>query len=269
LPELPEVETTLRGVEPYVKHEHIQSIIVRNPNLRWPVSEQVETLSNALVVDIIRRGKYIILEFDSGAILIHLGMSGNLRVVSANRPVEKHDHVDFVMASGKVIRFNDPRRFGCILWAKEWREHALISHLGLEPLTDEFTADYLYRRSKGKKTSIKQFIMNGKLVVGVGNIYANEALFLSGISPKRAAGRVSLARMKALVRNIKAVLTAAIAQGGTTLKDFVNSDGSPGYFKQQLFVYGRAGKACKHCGAVLEEIRQNNRSSVYCSTCQT
>jgi formamidopyrimidine-DNA glycosylase len=269
VPELPEVETTLKGIEPYLTEFEIESVTVRNGSLRWPVSQKVHQLQHQKIQKVTRRGKYIIIHFDIGAILIHLGMSGNLRVVEPDMPVKKHDHVDLMINSGKIIRFNDPRRFGCVLWADEWSEHKLIQGLGVEPLTELLTGKYLHSKAKGKKTSIKQFIMNGKLVVGVGNIYANEALFLAGIQPTRVVSKVSLKSMNLLVDCIKRVLSEAIVQGGTTLKDFVGSDGKPGYFKQQLNVYGRAGESCYVCKETLQEIRQNNRSSVYCSRCQT
>jgi len=269
VPELPEVETTLKGIEPYLAGYEIESVTVRNGALRWPVSEQIYNLQHQNIQKVTRRGKYIIVHFEIGAMLIHLGMSGNLRVVESDMQIQKHDHVDLIINSGKIIRFNDPRRFGCVLWAGEWSEHKLIQGLGVEPLTESFTGRYLHTKAKGKKTTIKQFIMNGKLVVGVGNIYANEALFLAGIHPARVASKVSLKRMSLLVDRIKQVLSEAIVQGGTTLKDFVGSDGKPGYFKQQLNVYGRAGESCNICKETLQEIRQNNRSSVFCSQCQT
>lgn len=268
MPELPEVETTRAGIAPFLEQTAIERVRVHNAKLRWPVSDELAQLNGAMIRSILRRGKYIILGFDNGAILIHLGMSGSLRLVEPSYERKKHDHVEFVLSNGKLLRFNDPRRFGCILWTEDWPSHPLIRHLGPEPLEDQFDAAYLYRLSRGKKTSIKQFIMNSEIVVGVGNIYANESLFLSGISPKRQAGRISKVAMERLVDNIRTVLGKAIQQGGTTLRDFVNSDGSPGYFQQQLFVYGRGGEACKKCGSVLKEIRQNNRASVYCPQCQ-
>ena len=269
MPELPEVETTLKGIEPYLTQYEIESVTVRNGSLRWPVSAEVHDLQHEKILKVTRRGKYIIVHFKKGALLIHLGMSGNLRVVASDMAVQKHDHVDFLINTGKIIRFNDPRRFGCVLWAENWPEHKLIQGLGLEPLTAEFTGAYLHKKAKGKKTSIKQFVMNGKLVVGVGNIYANEALFLAGIHPAKTVCKVSLKKMNLLVECIKRVLSEAIVQGGTTLKDFVGSDGKPGYFKQQLNVYGRAGEPCYVCKKTLQEVRQNNRSSVFCSQCQT
>lgn len=269
MPELPEVETTRKGIEPFLRAQTISMIIVRNGQLRWPVSEEISLLRSAKVNTLLRRGKYIILELDHGAILIHLGMSGSMRVVDRDEALKTHDHLLFELSDGKQIRFNDPRRFGSVLWTRDWHKHPLIGSLGPEPLSEDFDAAYLYKLARGRSVAIKQFIMNSQVVVGVGNIYANEALFLSGIHPKRAVSRISLKRMKSLVGNIKLVLTKAIEQGGTTLRDFVGSDGKPGYFQQQLYVYGRAGEPCKYCEQVLKEIRMNNRSTVFCSQCQT
>ncbi|MDX1451979.1 MAG: bifunctional DNA-formamidopyrimidine glycosylase/DNA-(apurinic or apyrimidinic site) lyase [Oleiphilaceae bacterium] len=268
MPELPEVETTRRGIQPYMEEQLIASVAVRNPHLRWPVPSQIVNLRDQQVLQVLRRGKYIIVEVPAGALLLHLGMSGSLRVITTETPYLKHDHVDLLLSSGVRIRFNDPRRFGCCLWADDWRQHALIASLGPEPLTEEFDAAYLYAKSRGRSTSIKQFIMDAKTVVGVGNIYANEALFMAGIDPRRAAGKVSKARYIELVAYIKQVLAAAIEQGGTTLRDFVNTEGKPGYFKQQLYVYGRAGEPCKQCGTALKEVRQQQRSTVFCRVCQ-
>jgi formamidopyrimidine-DNA glycosylase len=268
LPELPEVETTKRGIEPFLLSEMIESIEVRNGHLRWPISDEVYALESQKVRRILRRGKYIILEFDRGAMIIHLGMSGSMRIVEPDAEVKKHDHVVFYLSSEKQIRFNDPRRFGSVLWTNDWAEHALINKLGPEPLSEEFDAEYLYILAKHRKLAIKQFLMNSHVVVGVGNIYANESLFLAGIHPKRAANNISLKRMQILVEKIKLVLDNAIQQGGTTLKDFVGSDGKPGYFQQQLFVYGRGGLPCKYCEQELKEFRMNNRTTVFCKKCQ-
>ncbi len=268
VPELPEVETTRRGVAPYLENRRILSIKVHNANLRWEVPERLMALSGEMVRSLSRRGKYLILSFDSGATLIHLGMSGSLRIVANGERLRKHDHIEWILDGGHTMRFHDPRRFGCVLWSENWREHDLIRHLGPEPLSDDFDASYLYSLAKGRKTPIKSLIMNAQVVVGVGNIYANEALFLSGIHPGRQAGRISRKRFGRLVGEIKAVLNAAITQGGTTLRDFVDSDGNPGYFKQQLYVYGRGGLACKQCGSTLREMRQNQRATVFCSRCQ-
>ena len=200
--------------------------------------------------------------------LIHLGMSGSLRICAADDPPRKHDHVDIVLEEGVCVRFNDPRRFGSFHWLRPDEQHPLLSHLGPEPLSEDFNGELLYRRSRGRKAAVKNFIMDGKVVVGVGNIYANEALFQAGIDPRRAAGRVSQERYARLAKNIKQVLTSAIEQGGTTLRDFVGGDGKPGYFAQQLYVYGRAGEACKRCGQPLRECRLGQRASVYCVACQ-
>lgn len=268
MPELPEVETTLRGIAPFLHGQKVVSTTIRNGALRWPISEQLYSLADQSVESVHRRGKYIIIQFGSGTILIHLGMSGNLRVVERDTIPQKHDHVDFILSSGKSIRYNDPRRFGCVLWSPNWTEHKLIRFLGVEPLSDALSGRYLYQRARGRKVSIKQLIMNSKELVGVGNIYANEALFLSGIDPRRPAGQLSPDQMDGLVQSIKQVLTSAIAQGGTTLKDFVSHDGKPGYFTQKLNVYGRADQACYQCGGLLTMIRQNNRATVYCPSCQ-
>lgn len=268
MPELPEVETTRRGVQPHSEGKILECVDIRNASLRWPVSDELYDLNTVKVEKLKRRGKYIIFELSRGAILVHLGMSGSLRVVPRNSLPGKHDHVDFVFHDC-LLRFNDPRRFGCILWCEDWTEHSLVSHLGPEPLTGNFHAKYLHQRAKGRTTSIKQFLMDSRIVVGVGNIYANEALFLSGIRPTRMAGKVSLKRMEALVENVKLVLASAINRGGTTLRDFVGGDGKPGYFQQELYVYGRAGEPCKHCSNSLKEVRQNGRSTVFCAKCQT
>lgn len=268
MPELPEVETTRTGIEPFLKGRRIHQIKVSNKNLRWPVPDALSLVGSLLVLAVVRRAKYIILETSDGAIIIHLGMSGSMRVVNHGAEAKKHDHVIFQLNDQKEIRFNDPRRFGCVLWSEDWRAHPLIKPLGPEPLSEDFTADYLYALAKRRSLAIKQLLMNSHIVVGVGNIYANEVLFLAGIDPRRAANKISLKRMALLVEQIKTVLSLAIAQGGTTLRDFVNSDGKPGYFQQQLFVYGRAGQPCKHCAEPLWEMKMNNRSTVFCSKCQ-
>lgn len=271
MPELPEVETTRRGIEPHAKGLQIDAVEVRDRRLRWPVSREVETLlPGALIEEVERRGKYLLFRTDAGSLIVHLGMSGSLRVVSANEPLQKHDHVDICLVGGQILRYNDPRRFGCILWTgTEPLEHELLRKLGPEPLESDFTEQYLYGRSRGRKAAIKTFIMDSHVVVGVGNIYANEALYLAGIHPARAAGRISRARYRELVTAIKEVLAAAVKQGGTTLRDFVGGDGKPGYFKQQLNVYDRAGKPCMGCGRELRESRLGQRSTVYCGHCQS
>ena len=271
MPELPEVETTCRGIEPHISGKVVEKLIVRHQQLRWPIPKDLPALvSNQTVLSVRRRGKYLLLQFSQGHLLVHLGMSGSLRLVEPTIPPEKHDHVDMVIKNGMVLRYTDPRRFGAWLWTGEpVEEHKLIRELGPEPLTTDFSAAHLAKLAIGRKGPIKTLIMNAHIVVGVGNIYANEALFLAGIHPKRAAGRISSARLGILVDKIKEVLQAAIDQGGTTLKDFVGSDGKPGYFKQSLNVYGRAGLPCVECGDDLREIRLGQRATVFCKLCQT
>lgn len=269
MPELPEVEVCRLGITPHIIKQSVSDVVVRFWQLRWPIPEDVLLLKGQTVLSVERRSKYLILKFDSGSLLIHLGMSGTIRVVNHEVEVVKHDHFDLVFADGKILRLNDPRRFGAVLWLPEHKdEQGILSKLGPEPLTDDFSHDYLFLKAKGRKTPIKTFIMNNPVVVGVGNIYANEALFLAGIRPTALAGSISKRRLNNLTDTIKAVLAAAITQGGTTLKDFTQSDGKPGYFAQSLNVYGRSGEPCVVCETALTEIRQSNRSSVYCSKCQ-
>ncbi len=271
MPELPEVETTCRGIEPHIQGRSVKSVVVRQPKLRWPVPEDLEaSLVGSKLLSVSRRGKYLLLNFREGHLLIHLGMSGNLRIVSKREDPGYHDHVDIEFSGDKLLRLNDPRRFGAVLWTAEPVEvHELIAHLGPEPLQPTFDVDYLYQRSRKRKQAIKTFIMDSKVVVGVGNIYANEALYAAGIRPTKAAGTVSKAKMTLLVDEIKAVLAKAIELGGTTLKDFVGGDGKPGYFQQQLQVYGRANQPCRNCKKPLKEIRLGQRSTVYCTACQS
>lgn len=271
MPELPEVETTRRGIAPWIEGRRVTSINVRERSLRWPIPENLEKkLQGQVFGASSRRGKYLLLPAGPGVLLIHLGMSGSLRLVGAGEPVRKHDHVDIALDSGQVLRFHDPRRFGAMLWLEEAPEsHPLLAHLGPEPLSADFSADYLYARSRKRRVPVKQFLMDSEVVVGVGNIYANEALFLAGIRPTRAAGSISKARLEALVSAVKQVLEQAIRAGGTTLRDFVGGDGKPGYFAQSLHVYGRGGEVCTRCAGRLTEIRQAQRSSVYCARCQT
>ncbi len=269
MPELPEVETTRSGIEPHSVGRKVEEVIVREGRLRWPVPHDLpEHLVGQRIESVERRAKYLLLRTTAGTVLMHLGMSGSLRVIEAGEPPLYHDHIDIRFDDGRALRFNDPRRFGCCLWLAPGESHPLLQTLGPEPLSDEFDGELLYRRSRGRKGPVKSFIMDGKVVVGVGNIYANESLFLAGIRPDRAAGRISRARYDALAENIKQVLTSAITQGGTTLRDFVGGDGKPGYFAQQLFVYGRGGQPCKRCGGTLREVRLGQRSTVYCVACQ-
>ncbi|MFK7863469.1 MAG: bifunctional DNA-formamidopyrimidine glycosylase/DNA-(apurinic or apyrimidinic site) lyase [Pseudohongiellaceae bacterium] len=270
MPELPEVETTRRGIEPHIKGFTVTEVIVRQPKLRWAVPSDLQNhLPGYQFQKVLRRGKYLLLETLAGTVLIHLGMSGSLRILKTPTAPRKHDHVDFVLNSGDILRYTDPRRFGCILWEEsDPAQHPLLAKLGPEPLTDEFDADYLYTLSRKRKAPIKTFVMDSAVVVGVGNIYANEALFMAGISPKRAAGAVSKARYQELVIAIKAVLGKAIKVGGTTLRDFTGGNGDPGYFKQSLQVYGRGGLPCGNCQTPLTEIRLGQRTTVYCRNCQ-
>jgi len=269
VPELPEVETTLRGIAPVLKGQRIDAMVIRNPALRWPIPVAVQQAVGQQVHDLQRRAKYLLIELESGGLLCHLGMSGSLRICEPDTPLKKHDHFDIVLASEQCIRYHDPRRFGALLW---WDapalEHPLLKDLGPEPLQSGFSGEHLWQRSRGLRVAVKNFIMNGKVVVGVGNIYASEALFMAGIHPSRAAGRVSKERYKALAEAIRDVLGRAIRQGGTTLRDFQNSAGEPGYFAQDLLVYERGGKGCFQCNSPIKRKVIGQRSSYYCSRCQ-
>ncbi len=268
MPELPEVETTCRGIAPHIVGRCVREVIVREPRLRWPVPGKLNQLMpGAHFLSVSRRAKYLLLETERGIVMVHLGMSGSLRIMPADTPPLFHDHIDVILDDGRCLRYHDPRRFGSFHWL-EAPQHPLLDHLGPEPLSEIFGGAYLYERSRGRRIPVKQFIMDGKVVVGVGNIYANEALFMAGIHPARAAGRVAKARYEHLAIAIKQVLGDAIEQGGTTLRDFVGGDGSPGYFAQQLRVYGRRGQPCRHCLTALKEIRQGGRTTVMCPQCQ-
>lgn len=270
MPELPEVETTRRGIEPHVTGQRIQHVIIRQPRLRWPVAGEISSLLPGHGIDgVRRRGKYLLFDTEAGTMLVHLGMSGSLRILTEPVAARPHDHVDFCLGNDLVLRFNDPRRFGSILWAGLTPQtHPLLESMGPEPLSSSFNGSYLYDRSRGRKVPVKHFLMDSSVVPGVGNIYANEALHSAGIHPLRAAGRVSLTRYGELVTAVQEVLRNAIAMGGTTLRDFVGSDGRPGYFRQSLNVYGRAGEPCRGCGRLLRDIRSGQRSTVYCANCQ-
>lgn len=268
MPELPEVETTRRGIEPHILGRRISAVVVREHRLRWPVDENLsDRLVGGCFLRARRRAKYLLLDSEHGTLMVHLGMSGSLRVMTREEPPMFHDHIDIQFDGGLCLRYNDPRRFGSFHWLGS-DDHPLLNHLGPEPLLDDFDGAWLYAKSRGRRSSVKQFLMDGKIVVGVGNIYANEALFTAGIRPDRAAGRVALSRYEALAQAVKRILQGAIEQGGTTLRDFVGGDGKPGYFAQQLKVYGRGGQACRHCKFTLKEIRQNNRTTVFCPQCQ-
>ena len=270
MPELPEVETTCRGIAPHIEGRSVLCVIVRQPKLRWPVPDTLsDLLSGQTIQKVTRRAKYILIKTSNGTVLIHLGMSGSLRIMTADQEPKKHDHIDFILNENVVLRFNDQRRFGAVLWTNEpIAEHTLLKELGPEPLLEEFTGQLLYTVSRNKKVPVKTFIMDSHVVVGVGNIYANEALFMAGVLPLQPAGTLILEQYEKLVECIKVILHHAITQGGTTLRDFVNEDGKPGYFKQQLKVYGRNGLPCVNCQSLLIEVRLANRSTVFCQTCQ-
>lgn len=268
MPELPEVETSRRGISPYLVGHTILYAEVRNPRLRWPVSNEILSLSDRTVLGVHRRAKYLLIELASGWIIIHLGMSGSLRILPEYIEPGKHDHVDLVMDSGKVLRYTDPRRFGAWLWTDDPGQSPVLAHLGPEPLSDDFSGAYLYQKSRGRKTRVKPWIMDNKVVVGVGNIYASESLFMAGIGPDRAAGSLTAAEVTRLVETIKRVLLRSIEQGGTTLRDFLQSDGKPGYFAQELQVYGRVGEPCRICGTPIEVTKHGQRSTFFCRRCQ-
>jgi formamidopyrimidine-DNA glycosylase len=270
MPELPEVETTRRGIAPALVGRRVSDVVIRDRRLRWPIAEHLETsLRGETVRRVERRAKYILIGFDTGTLILHLGMSGSLRIVDNTVPPKLHDHWDIVLDSGRVLRFHDPRRFGSAHWtAADPADHPLLAKLAPEPLSDAFDAAYLYRVTRKRSIAIKQFIMNSQVVVGVGNIYASEALFRAGISPRKAARRITRAQAAALTDAIKEVLAAAIAIGGTTLRDYVNADGIPGYFRQKLFVYERDLQPCRVCKTPVKQFLQGQRSTYWCSTCQ-
>jgi formamidopyrimidine-DNA glycosylase len=302
MPELPEVETTRRGLSEHLIGATITDVIIRNPNLRWPIPKNLPALLRGQkILTLTRRAKYLLADCGNGTLILHLGMSGSLRILPHYTPPAIHDHFDLVLNNGKLMRLRDPRRFGAVLWHEgDVATHPLLAKLGPEPLENislvgastareekkqsratlaptpreqsdmqsEFNARYLYQTTRGRSISIKQCIMDNHVVVGVGNIYANESLFRSGIKPQLAAGKLSQLRCEKLVTEIRATLRAAIEKGGSTLRDFVHSDGSSGYFQQEYFVYGRTGEPCRKCGAMIKQIKQGQRSSFYCGTCQ-
>jgi formamidopyrimidine-DNA glycosylase len=269
MPELPEVETTRRGIAPYLEGRRVLDVVIRQPRLRWPIPTAVrEKLPGQKIEHVDRRAKYLLAHTAAGTALMHLGMSGSLRVLTADAPIGIHDHYDWILDSGKILRFTDPRRFGSLLWQPPGETHPLLANLGPEPLSDAFDGLYLWKKSRGRSASVKIFLMDQFVVVGVGNIYASEALFAAGIHPKRAAGSVSRARCDRLAGEVKRILAYAITRGGTTLRDFLSPDGAPGYFEQELFVYGRGGEACKVCGTPIRVITLGQRSTFFCPHCQ-
>ncbi|WCE29836.1 bifunctional DNA-formamidopyrimidine glycosylase/DNA-(apurinic or apyrimidinic site) lyase [Vibrio sp. SCSIO 43137] len=268
MPELPEVEVSKMGITPHVIQQRIDGISIRQPQLRWRIPDQLEQLQGQTVIAVERRAKYLLLRVNLGTIIIHLGMSGSLRVLDKNTPAEKHDHVDLLLSNGKLLRYNDPRRFGAWLWQENDFQHELLLNLGPEPLDGIFSAEYMLEKAQGKRVAVKQFIMDNKVVVGVGNIYASESLFFAKIHPLYPAGKLTPNQWSDLVESIKNVLANAIKQGGTTLKDFNQVDGKPGYFAQELQVYGKPGEACPSCGDKIEQLKIGQRNSYFCSNCQ-
>ena len=271
MPELPEVETTRRGIDPHITGRTIQAAVVRDPRLRWPVpADLADRLAGQIVRSVDRRGKYLLVRTDDGTVILHLGMSGTLRVVPAGTAAQKHDHVDFILDSGKALRLNDPRRFGAVLWTSDDpKRHWLLANLGVEPLSQEFTPANLRERLRGRRAAIKTCLMDSRIVAGIGNIYASESLFIAGINPKRAGGRLSLPRTAKLVEAIKTVLSDAIRAGGTTLRDYTLVDGQPGYFQYHLNVYGHDGEPCPNCDKPIRCVVIGQRATYYCTTCQT
>ena len=270
MPELPEVETTRRGIAPHVVGKKITGVIIRNHRLRWPIPAHLnKKLVKHTVRNLTRRAKYLIFHFDNGSMILHLGMSGSLRILTRDLPADKHDHVDIVFGRKTRLRFRDPRRFGCILWTgNDPLQHALLQNLGPEPLDEELTGDYLFAKSRRRAQALKNFLMDSRIVAGVGNIYANEALYAAGILPGKKAGGITRKQCEKLAVAIKDVLQRAIAKGGTTLRDYVNSEGEPGYFRLELKVYDRKGLPCPRCGTLIKSKRHGQRSSFYCPRCQ-
>ena len=269
MPELPEVETTRAGLAPHLIGRRVTHAVLRRADLRWPIApEFAAVLPGSSILDVRRRAKYLLIDTDAGSALMHLGMSGSLRVLPGDTPVRAHDHIDLVLDDRRVLRFNDPRRFGCALWQAPDTTHELLASLGPEPLSDAFDGAQLFARSRGRSAPVKTFLMDQRVVVGVGNIYAAEALFMAGIAPTRAAGRVSRARYERLADAVKAILAHAIARGGTTLRDFISPDGAPGYFEQELSAYGRGGAPCPRCARPLKQAAIGQRTSVWCTYCQ-
>jgi formamidopyrimidine-DNA glycosylase len=269
MPELPEVETSRRGIAPWMENQKVSGVVIRQHNLRWPVAAEIEQkLPGQRILSLSRRAKYLLIGTDAGTAMLHLGMSGSLRIIESGTPAGVHDHVDIELGSGKALRFRDPRRFGSLLWADDPFEHPLLRGLGPEPLGEAFDGAYLLEAARGRRVSIKQFLMNASVVVGVGNIYASESLYAARIHPKRQAGRIALRRLELLAAAIKTVLGKAIMAGGTTLRDFHDGDGEPGYFQQQLEVYGRDDEPCLRCKRPISVIVLGQRSTFYCKNCQ-
>ena len=269
MPELPEVETVRRGLAPHLIGRRLIGARVREARLRWPVPDNLATLiGGRLIKTLERRGKYLIMALDRGALILHLGMSGSLRLTAAEAPIQKHDHLDLILDDGQTLRYRDPRRFGAVLWSDAPDRHPLLASLGIEPLGPDFDGDWLHTASRGLRAPVKSWLMDAHVVVGIGNIYANEALFHAGIHPLLPAGRLSRPRCRRLASAILDTLSRAIAAGGSSLRDFVDGHGKPGYFQQTLFVYGRGGEPCRTCGGPIRVIRLGNRATCFCPACQ-
>ena len=270
MPELPEVETTRRGVAPHVERQKVTAVRVYDRRLRWPVPRDLPRRLVGRIVDRVdRRSKYLLFRLGGDTLIVHMGMTGSLRVFTAPPPKQPHDHVDLEFGNGVVLRYRDPRRFGAMLWAPgSSPQHPLLAALGVEPFASEFDGDYLYRATRGRRTAIKLALMDSHVVVGVGNIYANESLFRAGIRPTRAANRISRLRMRRLREAVRETLADAIAKGGSTLRDYVDSDGAAGYFQFHYFVYGREGRPCRVCGTAIRSVRLGGRATTFCPTCQ-
>lgn len=272
MPELPEVEVTRLGVSPYLIGQNVTGLVLRRTGLRWPFPENLaQKVVGQTVQSTGRRGKYLLVNFKKGTLIVHLGMSGHIRVLPENTPAQLHDHVDIILGQ-QLLRLTDPRRFGAVLWHDLQdgviEQHPLLQKLGMEPLTDHFDGAVLYNGTRHRKITIKQMLLAGDVVVGVGNIYASESLFLSGISPTTPAGEISLARYKKLAAAIKKILAEAIIKGGSSLKDFINVNGDSGYFQQNYFVYDRTGLPCRKCKTLIQQVKQGQRSTFYCVKCQ-
>jgi formamidopyrimidine-DNA glycosylase len=271
MPELPEVETILCGIKKQILNIPILDVIIRQYQLRWPIPKNIRTkLLNNIFLNVTRRGKYLLLNTQNGALILHLGMSGRLQILPKDHEIGKHEHVTIIFADGKSLCFIDPRRFGSLLWTSlDPKQHKLLKFLGPEPLSTNFTGKYLFSKSRNRKVAVKQFLMNSKVVVGVGNIYANEALFLAKIHPQKSSQNLTLVESELLVKSIKIILKNAIKKGGTTIRDYITSDGKTGYFQNELQVYGRSGLPCINCVSLLQEIRMGGRSTVFCPKCQS
>lgn len=269
MPELPEVETIVNGIKKHILNQYVKNIVIRAPRLRWPISKEIPHLMKEMEIKgVERRGKYLLFHTKKGTLILHLGMSGSLRIVTKNTPLSKHDHIDIIFGNSLILRYNDPRRFGAFIFSEDYANHPLIKKLGVEPLSAKFSKKYLWEHSRHRNVPIKSFIMNHEIVVGVGNIYATEALFAAKIHPQKIAKTLTEKECERLTLHIKKVLKDAIHAGGTTLKDYVNSDGKPGYFTLKLKAYGHGGEPCTICKKPLQEIRLAQRSTVFCESCQ-